>query len=264
MEVGMYRFLSFPRPLFFAFVLNSVLSLPVLSNDLQNLSFFTENYPPANYEENGEISGYAVEILVAASRAVGEEIDISQISILPWPRSYRNSLNIDDAVLFSTTRTEHRENLFHWVGPITDIKVVILARKNDKILINDPMDISKYKIGVIRDDIGEQSLLQIGIPSFSMQEATSVTTLAEQLVKGRIDLLAYAEKAAYWWATQAGIKSDTFEPVYVLTEGELYYAFNKNIDQETVAKLQKGLDIIKSQMNTEGITLDQEIINKYR
>ena len=264
MEVGMRRFLCFPRPLFIVIVLNYLLSLPVLSDDLQNLSFFTENYPPANFEDNGKISGYAVEILVAAGEAVGEEIDVSKISILPWPRSYRNSLNLDDAVLFSTTRTEHRENLFHWVGPITKIKVVILARKHDKILINDPMDISKYKIGVIRDDIGEQSLLQIGIPSFSMQEATSVTTLAEQLVKGRIDLLAYDEKAAYWWATQAGIESDIFEPVYVLTGGKLYYAFNKNIDLDIVEKFQKGLDIIKSQKNAQGISLDQEIINKYR
>lgn len=239
-------------------------SLSALATELENLSFYTENYPPANFEDNGQVSGYAVEILLAAGQAVGKNIQTSQISVLPWPRSYRNALNMDNAVLFSTTRTEHREHLFNWVGPITDIKVVVLARKSDNITINVPIDMSKYKIGVIRDDIGEQSLLKLGIPRNSMQEATSVIILAEQLVKGRIDLLAYAEKAAYWWASQSGIDADSLEAVYVLEEGKLYYAFNKSIEPEIIDELQKGLDIIKSQENEQGITLDQEIINKYR
>ncbi|PMJ90595.1 hypothetical protein BCU12_11810 [Vibrio sp. 10N.261.55.A7] len=89
-------------------------------------------------------------------------------------------------MLFVWLRTEHRENLFNWVGPITDIKVIVLARKRDNIIINDSVEMHRYKIGVIRDDIGEQSLLKLGIPRNSMQEATSFTILAEQLVKGRL------------------------------------------------------------------------------
>lgn len=260
----MCGFHVFFRPFWLALTLLVPTSFPALSADLESLSFYTENYPPANFEDKGKLSGYAVDILVAAGQAVGKDIHMSQISVLPWPRSYRNALNIDDAVLFSTTRTEHRENLFNWVGPITDIKVVVLARKQDNITITAPIEMGKYKIGVIRDDIGEQSLLQLGIPRDSMQEATSVTMLAEQLVKDRIDLLAYAEKAAYWWASQAGIDSNTFEAVYVLEEGQLYYAFNKNVSPEVTAELQKGLDIIKSKKNEDGVSLHQEIINRYR
>ena len=90
----------------------------------------------------------------------------------------------DNAVLFSTTRPEHREKLFNWVVSITDIKIVVMARKDAKIKINKA--IAKYHIGVIRDDIGEQTLLDMEIPRNAMQESNCVTTLAEQLMKKRI------------------------------------------------------------------------------
>lgn len=53
----------------------------------------------------------------------------------------------NDAVLFSTTRTEHREDLFKWVGPISDIKAVVLARVDSGIVIKEPIDMAKYRIG---------------------------------------------------------------------------------------------------------------------
>lgn len=91
-----------------------------------------------------------------------------------------------DGVLFSTTRTTHRENLFNWVGPIADIKVVVLARKSSQIKVNDPIELGNYPIGVIRDDIGEQQLLQLGVPRESMVEGSTVSSLAEQLLKNAL------------------------------------------------------------------------------
>ncbi len=118
-------------------------------------------------------------------------LDSEQILVQPWPRSYRSALLNQDGVFFSTTRTTHRENLFNWVGPIADIKVVVLARKSSQIRVNDPIELGNYRIGVIRDDIGEQQLLQLGVPRESMVEGSTVSSLAEQLLKKRIDLLAY-------------------------------------------------------------------------
>ncbi|USD43735.1 transporter substrate-binding domain-containing protein [Vibrio sp. SCSIO 43135] len=257
-----FRFIQLA--LLFAALNLSIMPLTAQAQSLSSLDFYTENYPPANFEVEGKVTGYAVDILVAASKAVGQEVQLNQIKPLPWARSYRATLTKPNAVLFSTTRTEHREELFRWVGPIADIKVVVLARKDAAVQIETPLDMANYKIGVIRDDIGEQSLLALGLPRDSMQEASYVTTLAEQLMKERIDLLAYAERAAYWWAKQAGIDSQEFEPVYVLKEGYIYYAFNKNIPQETLDDLQRGIDIIKARQNADGITEYQAILNKYR
>ncbi|WP_070971834.1 substrate-binding periplasmic protein [Vibrio sonorensis] len=231
---------------------------------LSELNYYTEEYPPSNFIQRGELVGYAVDILQEASRRVGEPVEVTKIKLGPWARGYRSTLTDDQGVLFATTRTDHREKLFNWVGPISDIKVVVLARKEDNIVINDPLDMANYIIGVIRDDIGEQSLLELGIPRNAMQEASYVTTLAEQLKKKRIDLLAYDENAAYWWASQVAVEGDTFEPVYVLTEGHVYFAFNLNVPQSLLDKLQHGIDLIKSERLDSGETVYQSIMNKYR
>ncbi|EGA64673.1 ABC transporter substrate-binding protein [Vibrio brasiliensis] len=231
-------------------------------NDLREISFYTESYPPANFIKDEKITGYSVDILLAASALVGEPVELNQITLQPWARSYRTVLTHQDSVLFSTTRSEHRENLFKWVGPILDIKVVVLARKDANIKINSPLDMADYRIGVIRDDIGEQSLLAMGIPRDSMQEASYVTVLAEQLMKKRIDLFVYAERAAYWWARQANVDPNLFESVYVVSEGDVYFAINLETDDAVVEKLQKGLDLLKEK-DASGHSLYQEIVNKY-
>ncbi len=123
---------------------------------------------------------------------------------------------------------------------------------------------ANYRIGVIRDDVGEQMLLELGVPREAMQEANYVTQLAEQLMKKRIDLLAYDESAALWFTSQAGLDPKLFKTVYILKEGELYFAFNKNVPKKLVDQLQKGIDILKQQTNEEGVTLHQAILNRYR
>lgn len=235
---------------------------PVTS--LQQLTFFSESYPPANFLEGTTPRGYSVDVLQLAAEKVGVAIENKQIIIQPWPRSYRATLTHDDAALFSTTRTEHREHLFQWAGPIADIKAVVMARVDSDIVINDPIDMANYRIGVIRDDVGEQMLLDLGVPREAMQEANYVTQLAEQLMKKRIDLLAYDESAALWFTSQAGLDPKLFKTVYVLKEGELYFAFNKNVPKKLVDQLQKGIDILKQQTDEEGVTLHQAILNRYR
>ncbi len=230
---------------------------------LAQLHFYTANYPPANFQHQQQVTGYAVDLLYAAAKEVGQTLEPSQFTLQPWARSYRTTLTDENSVLFSTTRTPHRESLFTWVGPIHPIKVVVLARKDAKIEINNPLEMAKYRIGVIRDDVGEQSLLALGLPRESFQEATSVVMLAEQLQKKRIDLLAYDETAALWWASQSGIDPESFESVYLLKQGQLYYAFNKQTDAALLELLQSGLDQLKREEDENGMTKYQRIIEQY-
>ncbi|MGL4193164.1 MAG: amino acid ABC transporter substrate-binding protein, partial [Vibrio sp.] len=115
----------------------------------------------------------------------------------------------------------------------------------------------------LRDDIGEQQLLQLGVPRESMVEGTSVSALAEQLLKKRIDLLAYDERTAFWWMSQKNYPLEEFETVYILMQGSLYYAFNKNIEQSVLDDLQKGIELIKNSVDENGINRYQAILDKY-
>lgn len=244
-------------------LLGVVASLNLNAQSLETLTYYTENYPPFNFSQDGKPAGIAVDLLKEAASEVNVKLDLERVLVQPWPRAYRSALLNNDGVLFSTTRTAHRENLFNWVGPIDDIKVAVLARKSSQIKINRPIELANYRIGVIRDDIGEQQLLQLGVPRESMVEGSSVDHLAMQLQKNRLDLIAYDEKTAQWWISQGGYAMDEFETVYVLMQGELFYAFNKNIESSVMHELQKGIERIKNSVNENGVNRYQAIVDRY-
>lgn len=246
-------------------LLISVLGSSLLSaNPLTSLNYMTEEYPPYNFSEDGVTKGISVDILIESAAMVGGELTHKNVELQPWARAYRNTLIKPNMVLFSMTRTERRETLFKWVGPISKTRIVVLARKSSGIEIKSSLDLAQFKIGVIRDDVGEQLLISEGIPRDSMQESSYAETLAEQLQKGRIDLWAYEENVAKWWIQGAGYQAKDFEPVYVLQEGELYYAFNTHVEDEVINSLQQGLDKLKSTKNEHDITLYQAILNRYQ
>jgi len=64
--------------------------------------------------------------------------------------------------------------------------------------------------------------------------------------KGRIDMFAYETNVAMYGAKSYQIDQKDFEIVYTLKEGELYYAFNKNTDDDIIKAYQKALDDIKA------------------
>ncbi len=228
------------------------------------MSYVTEEYPPYNYTENGELYGIAVDVLLKSSEISGDSISKSSILVLPWSSGYRSALIEKDKVVFSTTRTKLRENLFQWVGPISKTRIVVMAAKKRAIEITSPEQLIEYSIGVIRDDVGEQLLLELGVPRESMQERSDAEVLAKSLKKGRIDLWAYEENVARWWLDKFGYDQKEFEVVYVLQEGELYYAFNRNVDIVLINKLQRALNILKNNVTENGTTEYQKIVDKYR
>lgn len=241
-----------------------IATVTLAQSNLQTLSYLTEEYPPYNFTEAGELKGIAVDLLVAASAIATQPVTKENISVHPWASAYRAVLINKNTVLFSTTRTKLRENLFNWVGPISPTRIVVLAKKQSQIVIDDPHDLIQYRTGVIRDDVGEQLLLESGVPRNSMQESSYASLLAEQLYKGRIDLWAYEENVAFWHIANAGFSPDDFETVYVLQEGELYFAFNKEVSGDSVRALQQALDVLKRTKTEQNQSLYQAIVSKYR
>ncbi|RTR40339.1 transporter substrate-binding domain-containing protein [Shewanella canadensis] len=234
------------------------------ANSLSELEYLTESYPPYNYQEEGELKGISVDLLRAALARAGEGLPRDNIQLLPWPRAYKMALAGPERVLFSTTRTQLREDSFHWVGPIIETQVVLLARSGSEINIQSIDELSNYSIGAIKDDIGEQLLLSFGVPAKRIKRAHSANSLLKMLNKGRIQLWAYEENVASWNIHNSGLDPSLFESVFTLQESELYYAFSKDTDPELIKKLQLSIDEIKSEFIGDGHNLYEQIISKYR
>lgn len=88
------------------------------SSDISKISFYTEEYPPFNFSENGKDKGILVDFLLDVLKNSNATISREDIKIVPWAFGYRHTEKQKNVCLFGMARTANRENLFKWVGPI--------------------------------------------------------------------------------------------------------------------------------------------------
>ncbi|MDF9904553.1 substrate-binding periplasmic protein [Pseudomonas sp. AP3_22 TE3818] len=217
----------------------------------------TENFPPYNMAKNGKnfaqdenIDGIATDIV----REIFKRANIAYSLTLrfPWERIYKLTLEKPGYGVFVMARLPDREKLFKWVGPIGPDDWIMLARADSKITLETLNDARKYKIGAYKGDAIAETLAKQGLnPIVVLRDQDN----AKKLVNGQIDLWATGDPAGRYLARQEGVNG--LKTVLRFNSAELYLALNKDVPDETVAKLQAALD----QMRKEGKV--DEIMARY-
>lgn len=230
---------------------------------VQKLTYYTEQLPPYNYEENGTLKGFSVEILEAIAAKTGDTVTPDTIHLVPWTEGYRTVLSRNDTVLFTTVRIPEREQSFKWAGPIYTYTNVLFARPDRNIVISSADNLKKYRIGVIADDIAIQQLLDAGVNVSQLVTETNVSPIIAKLNRGEIDLWACPEMTGRYFALQETGNSYTFKVVYTLPAHQGYYAFNRDVPDSTVKSFQKALDAIKTEKDPTGTTTYERILGRY-
>lgn len=218
------------------------------AESLNDLVLMTENYPPFNFSQNDKLQGISVDLIEAMLKNAGSDKSRKDIQLLPWARGYHYLQNEKNACLFATTKTEEREKLFKWAGPISDTTIVLTSRKDRKVSIKTPDDLKKYRVGAVIKDIGEQLLLEAGLTPKAIDSTGGTNAILKSIKKmniGRMDAFAYEESVLKWELKQQGFDVMQYETVYVLKTGELYYAFNSETSDQIIHKLQESLDELK-------------------
>jgi polar amino acid transport system substrate-binding protein len=224
-----------------------IISTPHFAQSIDDLVLITENYAPLNFSKDGKVQGISVDVMVEILKVSGSKKTREDISLQPWARGYKQVQEMKNTALFAMSRTEAREELFKWVGPIIPSNIVLVAKKSRGIKINSVEDFSQYnRFGVVRDDIGEQMLLKLGVPKENLHQTNSGMNTAKMLDKDRVDMWAYGRIVALWNIKELGFNPDDYEEVYTLKESQQYFAFHKDTDPTVIAKLQKALDELKS------------------
>ncbi len=223
------------------------------AGQLDRVLFMSEEYPPFNFEQDGRPQGLSIELLAEVFRITGSGRSVDEVQILPWARSYRAVQEQADTCLFVMTRTREREALFKWAGPVAPTRIVLLAKKGAGVIVRSPHDLRKYRIGVVRDDVGQQLLEKAGYPQARMEMVSSSAHNAEKLARGRIDAWAYEESVARYVLGSIGQDPAQYESVYTFQTGAVYFAFNRRTDDAAVAEMQAALDRLRSQGVIRGI-----------
>ncbi|XPV77824.1 MAG: substrate-binding periplasmic protein [Desulfovibrio sp.] len=230
--------------------------------DEQRFLVLTENYPPYNYQEHGQVIGISTDLLMRIFEMCNNPTQRKDIQLLPWKRAYQDFFRESNTLIYSTVRTEEREALFKWVGPIAHTRIGLVARADTEIKINSIQDIHKYRIGVVAEDVSESILKGIGIPSEIMEYANTPWSNMRKLQHGRIDMFAYDIDAAISIGKALGFKNNSFKLVHLLGQHKLYYAFHKNTPDQQIQKFQRALDTLKLR-DGSGESEHSRIFDKY-
>ncbi|MBN1932440.1 MAG: transporter substrate-binding domain-containing protein [Desulfobacterales bacterium] len=208
----------------------------------QGLKVLFEDSPPLSYLQEDQLAGCYVEIV----REIFHRLNLSEdIQLVPWARGYEIVQSSPYIALIPTARTQKREHLFKWVGPLNVIKVGFFAKKGSGIRITSLEDLKKVRaIGTYKHDVREEFLIEKGFTNFDSTNS-NISNL-KKLIAGRIDLWFSDDLTMNFTALQAGIDPSELELLYSPHNFTLYIAISKKTPDRVVAEWQATLNDLKS------------------
>ena len=224
-------------------------SVPVFGQAIQVV---TEEYPPYNYSENGNVLGFCTEVVKEVLKRAN--IDHSIYSY-PWSKSYKMAQSQPNVLIYSIGRNVEREPLFKWVDVIARTEVYFYKLKSRlDIKIKKFDDVKKFKIGAVRDDFRAQWLLKQGIKD-QLNLVPDDRQNMRNLFARKIDIFPIGEFVAYHIAHQEGQAFNNLEKTMYVKDmsADLYMAFSKQTPDVVVEKCKKALFEIRKDGTYEKI-----------
>lgn len=218
--------------------------LPAVVNASQ-LSVVTENLPPLNYEERGNITGYSTEIV----QAVLLEAKLSApIELIPWARAYKRALQQPNTLIFSITRTPERDAQFEWIGALSSRQIYLYKlRSRTDIQIKTLNDAGAYKTGLVREMASTKEFLRKSQLSERVVDyAPTDESNMKKFLLGRVDLAIFQNWSAAFLMKSQNRAMDELEPLMLIDGNNQYYlAMSKNSDPELVKKIRKAFEKVQ-------------------
>lgn len=209
----------------------------------QTLNLLTEEAYPFQYLEEQQLTGMAVAVVNEVFKRAGVA---HKDELLSWKDGYDRAQMHANTCIYSTARTEDRERLFRWLGPIGPNKWAAFAKKGFTDKLSLPADLKRYRVGVQKGDAKERYLADLAV-TFIVPVPDDVANPPKLTLNrtepDKIDLWVTGYYNAAYAAAKTGVK-DIF-PVLVFQTSDNYVACNPSLAQATVDKLQRALDAMK-------------------
>lgn len=210
-----------------------------------DLKVVTENWPPYNYQLNGEVAGLGSEIVTSVLTKAKIPVNIA---IYPWARAYLMATQEPDILIYTIGRTPERENLFKWVGKIAPRKMYLFKLKSRKdISLHSLDDARRYTIGLVRNSASHLSLKSQGFENNGKLALVieDVQNL-KMLLSGRIELMAGNELALAYMARMHNLQYSNLERCILLSDkGHYYFALSKKTDQHVYVALTEAYEVLE-------------------
>ncbi len=207
------------------------------------LEIGTVEEAPGNFtDENGQVVGLSVDFVKEIQKRVG---DNSPIEMLPAARLIHYSLERPDYVSFSLSRSEAREEKYHWISLVMRKPLCILARKDSNITIRNLEDAKKYDgVGVLQNSVQHDFLIDKGFTNIipSMVHEHNL----KRLFYGTLPLMYHSLHGAAKLCKDFDYDINEIEPVLILQISSSSIVMSKNSDPAIVRAWQDVAKEIKA------------------
>jgi polar amino acid transport system substrate-binding protein len=207
------------------------------------LQFVTEELPPLNFNNNGQVDGFGSEIV----REILRRSDMTApLTILPWARAYRLAQTQSNVGLYCMGRTIEREKLFQWVGPIGNIESKFYVNRSSTLHIDNVADAKNVRgVIVLRESYSDQLLQRLGFKNiFEVNNATEAVRLL--LISGDKTLMLLATSVVPDTLHKISTPLEAIKPLMTVMKSQLYIGFSLDTSPTLVKHLQHALDSMKT------------------
>ncbi|WP_286220505.1 substrate-binding periplasmic protein [Marinobacter apostichopi] len=220
----------------------------------ERLYIFTENYPPYNASASGKGFAHGEEDITGICsdmvKAMLARVDYDYVmKMRAWSYAYDWVQGRENHGLFCTARTDEREDLFQWVGPLASIKWTLFAAPDSDLSLTSLEDARELQIAGYKGDVMSEFLVKEG---FNVAMGLSGDVNTRRLMLGQADLWVTDGLVGPLVAEEEhGITG--LKPVLVFRETPMYLALSNNTDPKVVADLQRAIDAARADGELEAI-----------
>ncbi len=207
------------------------------------MQIYTESYPPLTFmNEFGEITGFGTDIV---TEIMQRNNLYEKIRLTTWSNAYEMALDNPNFCLFTMDRTEERDTLFQWVGPIGTNDTYFYTKSGAGIVISSIEDAMNLDaVGTVNSWYSDQRLRELGFTNLMSDGDPGV--VVEWLMNGDVDAFVCSaitiadilQANDYVYADVAG--------EFVLMSSDFYISFSKNTPTETIDQWQLTLDAMQA------------------
>lgn len=215
----------------------------------------TLQYPPYEYEEDGQIKGIAVDIVKEGFERMGYN---TNIQLLPWSRALEMVQNGEADGIFTAYKTPEREAFSDYSNEILMPQIVSLFVNADSEIMfdGDLSQLSNYKIGIVRGvSYGEKFDALVKEKKLTIEEADTGEANMDKLMNKRFDILISNKYGALAILKQKGKLEAVKELEPQVQNVPSYIAFSK---ARNLSKMRDEFDIVLAEMIQDG-TVDRYI-----
>ena len=206
------------------------------------MRILTADIPPLAYVQEGRVMGFCVDVVREIQRRTG---DSTEITAMPWARSYRLSRSGVNVVLICPKRIPEREQQFLWVGPLRASQTNFYVRRGAGVHLAS-MDDARKLSGVLvqREFYSHQYLRGEGFDN--LEPVNSALSMLRMLMAGRRPAMVIDRDSLPALLAQAHVDPAEVELALPMLAISSYITFSRGADPQVVERWRAALEQIKS------------------